>query len=245
MERAEQRATADAVPLVAGPTNDVPLAAETGDVAHLGIWSRGAIRAVDLTIAILTLILLSPFLLVIALAIRLTSPGPALLRQTRVGLHRTPFVMLKFRTMQWDNDDSAHRAFVRAEMTGGEPEAREEPRLHKLGADPRVTPLGAHLRRLSVDELPQLINVVLGQMSLVGPRPALPWEVPLYEPWHYVRFEAKPGITGLWQVSGRSHLSMRDALALDADYIAHRSLGLDLTIILRTVPKVLSRRGAY
>jgi lipopolysaccharide/colanic/teichoic acid biosynthesis glycosyltransferase len=214
-------------------------------VARLGIWSRAAIRGVDLAIAILMLILLCPFLLVIALAIRLTSAGPALLRQTRVGQHGTPFVMLKFRTMQRNNDDSAHRAFVRSQLAGGDLAPSVEPRLHKLDADPRVTRLGGLLRRLSVDELPQLINVVLGQMSLVGPRPALPWEVRLYEPWHYVRFEAKPGITGLWQVSGRSHVSMRDALALDADYVAHRSLGLDLAIIVKTVPKVLSRHGAY
>ena len=98
---------------------------------------------------------------------------------------------------------------------------------------------------VSLDELPQLINVLLGKMSLVGPRPALPWEVGLYEPWHFIRFETKPGITGLWQVSGRSDVSMRDGLALDADYVAHRSLDLDLAIIAETIPKVISRHGAW
>ena len=240
MARAE-RLTTSAVPSAPVQEND---ALEAGEVAALGIWSRASIRALDLAIAVLALIVLSPFLLVIALAIRITGPGPALFRQTRVGLHGKPFMMLKFRTMQWDNDDAAHRAFVLAEMSG-ELQGGEESRPHKLEADPRVTRLGGNLRQLSIDELPQLINVLLGQMSLVGPRPALPWEVQLYEPWHYVRFEAKPGITGLWQVSGRSHVSMLDALALDADYVAHRSLGLNLAILVKTVPKVLSRHGAY
>lgn len=223
-----------------------PVTAKTQPIATIGIWSRASIRAVDLAISILALIVLAPFLLVLALAIRLTSPGAALFRQKRVGLHERPFVMLKFRTMRVDNDDAAHRAFVAEEMStrAGSP-AGGEPRTHKIEADPRVTRLGGSLRRLSIDELPQLINVVLGQMSLVGPRPALPWEPALYEPEHYVRFEVKPGITGLWQVSGRSQVGMRDALSLDADYVAHKSLGLDLAIICRTIPKVLSRHGAY
>ena len=196
-------------------------------------------------ISILALIVLAPFLLVIALAIRLMTTGPALFRQSRVGLHGKPFVMLKFRTMQHDNDDAvASRLRPRRRCPGERSRARST-RPHKLDADPRVTRLGGYLRRLSLDELPQLINVVLGQMSLVGPRPALPWEVKLYEPWHFIRFETKPGITGLWQVSGRSDVSMRDALALDADYVAHKSLGLDLAIIAKTVPKVISRHGAY
>lgn len=244
MERAEQRATPPALRRAPEQASDAPRPSEALHVATLGLWSRASIRAVDLVISILALIVFAPFLLVIAFAIRLMTSGPALFRQSRVGLHGKPFVMLKFRTMQHDNDDAAHRAFVREQMSGGaEPSEGHGP--HKLDADPRVTRLGGYLRRLSLDELPQLINVLLGQMSLVGPRPALPWEVKLYEPWHFIRFETKPGITGLWQVSGRSDVSMRDGLALDADYVAHKSLGLDLAIIAKTVPKVISRHGAY
>jgi lipopolysaccharide/colanic/teichoic acid biosynthesis glycosyltransferase len=244
VDRAEQRAARASLRLERVGASDAPPPEEDLHAATLGLWSRASIRAVDLVISIVALIVFAPFLLCTALAIRLTSPGPALFRQTRVGLHGQPFVMLKFRTMQVDNDDAAHRAFVLTQMSG---EARSSERSgpHKLEEDPRVTRLGGHLRRLSIDELPQLINVVLGQMSLVGPRPALSWEVKLYQPWHYIRLEAKPGITGLWQVSGRSYVSMLDALTLDADYVANKSLGLDLAIILKTIPKVLSRHGAY
>ncbi len=245
MARAEDRYPALFLPAT-GPAGDPggPADAVGPEPAALSRWSLASIRALDLAIATLTLVLFAPLLLLVAFAIRLTSRGPALFRQTRIGLRGAPFVMLKFRTMRVNNDDAAHRALVAAEMSALDAEPGE-PRAHKLDRDPRVTRLGAHLRRLSIDELPQLINVVRGQMSLVGPRPALPWEVALYEPWHLVRFEAKPGISGLWQVSGRSYVSMRDALALDAEYVMHRSLRVDLAILAETIPKVLSRHGAY
>jgi lipopolysaccharide/colanic/teichoic acid biosynthesis glycosyltransferase len=148
--------------------------------------------------------------------------------------------MLKFRTMVVDGDDSAHREYVRRLLTGS---AEPEDGLYKLGADPRVTRVGAVLRKASIDELPQLINVLRGDMSLVGPRPALPWEAALFPDWAAPRFTVRPGLTGLWQVSGRNRLTMLDGLVLDADYVARQSLFLDLAILLRTVPAVL-RGGA-
>lgn len=233
------------------PTETAPDRAETAPPAigaqsavHLSMWSRAAIRAIDIMCSLLGIVLLSFVMLPVAAAIRLTSPGPALFRQTRIGLRGRPFVMWKFRTMEQWNDDSEHRALIAAQLDGDAP-ADPSGLAHKRIDDPRVTPLGAYLRRFSVDELPQLFNVLAGKMSLVGPRPALPWEVEMFEPWHFLRFEAKPGITGLWQVSGRSYVSMRDALALDVDYVMHRSVRLDVAILLKTIPKVLTRHGAW
>jgi lipopolysaccharide/colanic/teichoic acid biosynthesis glycosyltransferase len=210
----------------------------------LGWASRAMSRSLDLVIASAALLLLSPLMLLLGLAVRLTSPGPALFRQIRIGYGGEPFVMLKFRTMEHGNDDSIHRTFVTAMLSG---EALSPPveGIYKITDDPRVTSFGAHLRRLSLDELPQLINVVLGEMSLVGPRPALPWEVKLFEPEHLIRFQVKPGITGLWQVSGRSSVSLSGALAMDAEYARRHSLGFDLAILLKTIPVVLWRRGAW
>jgi lipopolysaccharide/colanic/teichoic acid biosynthesis glycosyltransferase len=209
-----------------------------------GWLDRAGKRTLDLLVAGLALLLLSPVLVLIAVLIRLNSPGPALFRQVRVGYRSGPFVMLKFRTMYQDNDDAIHRAFVTS-MLAGSPTPLEDTRpLYKLTGDPRVTAVGGFLRRLSLDELPQLINVVRGEMSLVGPRPALPWEVELFEPRHRARFTVKPGITGLWQVSGRNLLTMGQALDLDVEYARRRNLALDLATLARTVPVVLTRRGA-
>jgi lipopolysaccharide/colanic/teichoic acid biosynthesis glycosyltransferase len=199
-------------------------------------------RLLDLLIASFALILFSPLLLVVGLCIRLTSPGPALFRQTRIGYRGVPFVMFKFRTMEHESDDSIHREYVSA-MLSGRVVAPSEEGIYKLTNDPRVTSFGSHLRRLSIDELPQLINVLRGEMSMVGPRPALPWEVELFEPEHLIRFQVKPGITGLWQVSGRSDVSFSRALALDAEYAGRHSLGLDVAILVRTILVVLQRRG--
>jgi lipopolysaccharide/colanic/teichoic acid biosynthesis glycosyltransferase len=210
----------------------------------LGWASRAMSRSLDIVVASVALLLLSPLMLLLGLAVRLTSPGPAFFRQIRIGFGGEPFVMLKFRTMEHDNDDSIHRAFVTA-MLSGEAVSPPLEGIYKLTEDPRVTSLGAHLRRLSLDELPQLINVVLGEMSLVGPRPALPWEVKLFEPEHLIRFQVKPGVTGLWQVSGRSNVSLSGALAMDSEYARRHSLGFDLAILLRTIPVLLWRRGAW
>jgi lipopolysaccharide/colanic/teichoic acid biosynthesis glycosyltransferase len=195
-------------------------------------------------IACVALLLLLPLFLAVFVAIRLTSPGAALIRQARLGRGREPFVMFKFRTMYVDGDDAIHRDYVTAMFEGrAEPPAGESG-LYKLVDDPRVTPAGRFLRRSSLDELPQLINVVLGQMSLVGPRPILPWEVELLAPEDLVRFDVLPGITGLWQVSGRNALTMPQAMKLDVDYVRRQSLRLDGAILLKTIPAMLTGRGA-
>jgi lipopolysaccharide/colanic/teichoic acid biosynthesis glycosyltransferase len=203
-----------------------------------------ATRALDIAVGGIALLLLSPVMILIAIAIRITSPGPALFRQVRVGYLGSEFVMFKFRTMYRDNDDAIHRAFVTAMLTEGEPTSPSEEGIFKLTDDPRVTRIGAFLRRSSLDELPQLLNVLRGNMSLVGPRPALPWEIRLFKPEAMVRFQVKPGLTGLWQVSGRSTLTMQQAFQLDTQYVSRRSLRLDLAILIRTIPVVLMGRGA-
>lgn len=194
-------------------------------------------RAVDLLLATAALLLLAPLLVLLAVLVRLGSPGPALFHQTRIGRNGRPFQMLKFRTMHADVDDSAHRQYV-ARLLAGEAEPQQG--LYKLDADPRVTRVGARLRRTSLDELPQLINVLRGEMSLVGPRPALPYEADQFPDWAAPRFSVPPGLTGLWQVSGRNRLTMMDGLRLDIEYVARHSLLLDLLILLRTVPAVLA-----
>jgi lipopolysaccharide/colanic/teichoic acid biosynthesis glycosyltransferase len=203
-----------------------------------------AARALDLVVAGIALLLLSPIMIVLAIVVRITSPGPALFRQVRVGYLGSEFVMFKFRTMYRDNDDAIHRAFVTAMLTEGEPTSPSEEGIFKLSDDPRLTRIGAFLRKSSLDELPQLLNVLRGNMSLVGPRPALPWEIRLFKPEAMVRFQVKPGLTGLWQVSGRSTLTMQQAFRLDAEYVSRRSVGLDLAILIRTIPIVLMGRGA-
>ena len=202
-----------------------------------------ATRLRDVILASLLLVVLGPLLLMIAVAVAVSSRGPVLFRQQRLGRDQTPFSMLKFRTMVIDSDDRVHREFV-ANMFNGADADPGENSIFKLTEDERITGVGRILRRLSVDELPQLVNVLFGQMSLIGPRPALPWEVELFEPRHLARFQVKPGLTGLWQVRGRSRLSMPQALELDVEYVRRRSFWLDLGILFRTIPVVLSGRGA-
>ena len=192
------------------------------------VWERGA--------AALALVLLSPVLLALMLAVRLDSPGPALFRQTRIGRNDHPFSMLKLRTMTVDAE-ARREALDRDNEVDG--------KLFKIRQDPRVTRTGRFLRSTSLDELPQLVNVVLGQMALVGPRPALPAEVAAYEHDVRRRLVVKPGITGLWQVSGRSDLPWEEAVRLDQTYVDNWSLGGDLSILVRTVGAVLRRSGAY
>ena len=199
-------------------------------------------RLIDLALGTVALILALPILVVAAVAVRVSSRGPIFFRQRRIGLAGKTFVMWKLRTMYPGTDDSIHRAYVRSMfMQNGAIDARNG--LHKLDDD-RVTPVGRLLRRTSIDELPQLFNVLLGEMSLVGPRPSLPWEVELFGPYDRVRSHVKPGITGLWQVSGRSRLTMRDALELDCTYARERSLLLDLKILLKTIPVLIQQDAA-
>ena len=188
------------------------------------------------SVAVVALLVLSPLLLLLALAIRLDSPGPAFFRQTRVGRDDAPFTMWKLRTMTCDAAAVAPDLVALNEASGP---------LFKIHRDPRITRVGRWLRRTSLDELPQLINVALGHMSLVGPRPALPSEVAAYLPDVRHRLVVRPGITGLWQVSGRSDLSWDDTVRLDQQYVDNWSLLLDARILLRTAGAVLSGRGAY
>jgi lipopolysaccharide/colanic/teichoic acid biosynthesis glycosyltransferase len=197
-------------------------------------------RLIDMTVAAILLIILAPLMLLIAVLIRVTSRGPALFKQTRVGYLEQPFVMLKFRSMTAGCSDDIHREFVSRLLRGEDPRRSRSDGLYKLQADHRVTPLGRLLRATSLDELPQLINVLRGDMALVGPRPALAWEVALFQPHHHARFTVKPGITGLWQVSGRCKLTMTEALELDMQYIQRRNLTLDLWILMKTFPAVFS-----
>jgi lipopolysaccharide/colanic/teichoic acid biosynthesis glycosyltransferase len=200
-------------------------------------------RMIDLVVSLGLIILVAPLLLLLWLLVRLTSRGPALFRQERLGRERKPFTVLKFRTMHIGNDDRIHRDYVTRLLCADAAAPAGDSGLFKLNADPRVTRVGAWLRRSSLDELPQLINVLRGEMSLVGPRPVLPWEAQLFPEAYQRRFAVKPGITGLWQVSGRSRLSMQTALELDVEYVLRRSLALDLSILLRTGP-ALFRGGA-
>jgi lipopolysaccharide/colanic/teichoic acid biosynthesis glycosyltransferase len=199
-------------------------------------------RLVDLVVASAALLLAVPLMVVIAILVRASSPGPVLFRQTRLGYGERPFQMLKFRTMYAHCDDRTHREFVLRMLGGEDPRQDRRTAVFKLDHDPRITPAGGFLRRSSLDELPQLVNVLRGEMSLVGPRPAMPWEVEQYQPHHRQRFRVKPGITGLWQVRGRSRLSWPQALDLDVEYVRRRSVALDLWILLMTLPAVL-RRG--
>ena len=206
--------------------------------------SRLAKRAVDLLVARPCLVLAAPLLLAVAAAIRLTTPGPALFRQVRVGRDRRPFAICKFRTMYTGCGDQVHREYVTRLLTDEAAPDGGRSGVFKLDQDPRITPLGRLLRRTSLDELPQLLNVVRGDMSLVGPRPALSWEAEMFGAGYAARFAVPPGLTGLWQVSGRNALTMRQGLDLDLEYVRRQSLAFDLWILARTVPVVLSTRGA-
>jgi exopolysaccharide biosynthesis polyprenyl glycosylphosphotransferase len=193
-------------------------------------------RAFDVVGATLLLILLSPLLLMIALAVRLSSRGPVLYGSTRPGIGLQPFMCLKFRTMHTDAEQRLADLESLNEASGA---------LFKIREDPRLTPVGRFLRRFSLDELPQLINVMRGEMSLVGPRPLPVRDFELLHDWHRKRYLVLPGITGLWQVSGRSELDFDDLVRLDFVYLERWSLALDLAILVKTMPAVLSRRGAY
>ncbi|AHG88387.1 sugar transferase [Gemmatirosa kalamazoonensis] len=204
----------------------------------LALHHAAAKRCVDLLGALVALVLVAPLLAVLALLVKLDSPGPVLFVQTRVGRGGRTFRMLKVRTMRVGAD--AEKATLAALNQS------DDARLFKIPSDPRVTTVGRVLRRWSLDELPQLWNVVAGHMSLVGPRPFFESDLDDYEAHHFRRLAVKPGITGLWQVSGRSDiLDFEDVVRLDRHYIEHWSLALDLQILARTLPVVMSRSGAY
>jgi lipopolysaccharide/colanic/teichoic acid biosynthesis glycosyltransferase len=177
-----------------------------------------------------------PFVLLIALAIRLDTPGPIFFRQMRVGKHGKEFACFKFRSMVSNADELRGQIAELNESTGP---------LFKIRNDPRLTRVGRFIRRYSLDELPQLFNVLHGEMSLIGPRPNLPQEVDQYQEWMKKRLSVSPGLTGLWQVSGRSDLTFDEMVLLDIYYVENWSIGLDINILLRSVPAVLRAKGAY
>jgi len=199
-------------------------------------------RALDVSVAGTALLLLVPVIVVSAIAVRLSSPGPVLFRQRRLGRQMQPFTVLKFRTMRADADSALHRDYVRS-LIGTQPPEDAPDNLYKLVIDPRVTRVGRFLRSWSIDELPQLWNVLRGEMSLVGPRPVIEYEVEQYPDWYLRRFAVKPGLTGLWQVSGRNEKTYEEMVRYDIDYAERRSLWLDLRILARTALVVMRRQG--
>ena len=218
---------------------DAPHARESARAVDVGC------RILDVVVAAVMLVVLMPLMLVIAAAIRVESRGAVLFRQRRVGRLQAPFMVNKFRTMREGVSHEVHRDFVLGLIAGTAPPPGDEGARHfKLTSDDRVTRVGRVLRRTSLDELPQLWNVLAGHMSLVGPRPPIPYEVEHYPPHWFGRFAVKPGLTGLWQVKGRSGVTLEEMIRLDLEYARRRSVWLNLWIMILTIPAVLSLRGA-
>lgn len=218
----------------------------TRSVAEVGsepAWHAVLRRGIDLLVGTAMLVLLAPLLAALSVAIRLDSRGPALFRQRRVGRDGGEFTLFKFRSMRVDADPRGHREYVTALIQGKNLNGGRE-NLYKLAVDDRITPVGRWIRRWSLDELPQLLNVVGGDMSLVGPRPAIPYEVAEYPSWYMERFAVKPGLTGLWQVSGRSERTYEEMVRLDIEYTQARTLLGDVWILARTPWVVIGRKGA-
>ena len=204
--------------------------------AETGLYLRFGKRLLDLLGASLGLLLSSPLLLIAAVLIKLESRGPVIYKSIRIGRGARPFMFLKLRSMVDGADQYRHKLSHLNEADGP---------VFKIAVDPRVTRIGRLLRVASIDEIPQLWNVLRGEMSLVGPRPPIAEEVVQYEPWQLRRLDVVPGITCLWQISGRSRIGFQEWMRLDLEYIRHRSFSLDLKILIRTIPAVLSREGAY
>lgn len=220
-------------------TRTYPPSPEALISAPLPRWKR----VMDIAGAGVGLILLSPVFLIIALLIKLTSPGPAIFRQIRIGRFGKPFVFLKFRTMPVNSDSSEHEKYVRSLIDSRSEDKSTDSSMpmEKLdNADPSITPIGRWLRKTYLDELPQLINVLRGNMTLVGPRPCLPYEAEQYLLWHARRFDSRPGMTGLWQVMGKNRRTFKEMIRLDIVYSRKRSLWLDIKILFMTAPAILS-----
>lgn len=210
-------------------------------------------RLLDIVLASVLLLLLAPVMVCIAIAIVLDSPGPIIFRQKRVlggwpedeeDPQEQAFAFFKFRSMYHNSDEGLHRRYVERLISGRADCVEDSGRkLYKLGRDPRITRVGRFLRKSSLDELPQLVNILRGEMSFVGPRPAIPYEVVQYKAWHLQRLTVMQGLTGLWQVMGRSELSFDEMVQLDIEYARRRSFWLDLQIIFATIPAVLRGRG--
>lgn len=217
----------------------VPAAARS---RRLHYWLKDAL---DLIIAIVGLVVFLPLLLIVGLAVKLDSPGPAIFKQKRIGKDGRVFTVCKFRSMYVNADDRPHREALK-KLVEGEPAARVNGQgFFKPADDPRVTRLGRFLRASGLDELPQLINILRRDMSVVGPRPAIPYELELYKDWHHRRLAVRPGVTGLWQVKRHDTQNFDDVIRLDLEYIDSFSIWLDLKIILLTIPMTLFRRWNF
>ena len=205
-------------------------------------------RIIDVVGALALMTVFSPLMALTAAAVKLTSDGPVIFRQNRIGRNGVPFAFYKFRSMRVGGNDQVHRDYVSKLIEGKHAEINEgdgRNPIYKLKSDSRITPIGRVIRRTSIDELPQLFNVLKGEMSLVGPRPPIPYEVEKYQSWHLRRLqEVRPGITGLWQVEGRSKTSFDEMVRLDLRYVRNWSLWLDLQILLKTIVVVVRRDGA-
>ncbi|MEX2159806.1 MAG: sugar transferase [Dehalococcoidia bacterium] len=202
-------------------------------------------RALDVVCAAIALAALSPLLLLIALLIKLDSPGPALFKQRRIGRGERLFTMIKFRTMYDGADDRLHRESVHRTANGIRTETSDGKLAFKSLEDPRITRVGKVLRAWSLDELPQLFNTLRGEMSVVGPRPALEYELPYYKTWHRRRFEVLPGITGLWQVKRKDQETFDDMMRLDVEYAQSCSVWNDIKLIAMTIPAIVRERGVF
>lgn len=223
-------------PLDSVRPNSIPEPEDVGFEVPSSWAYRASKRVLDVTLALVGLTLLLPLVPLIVLLIKLDSNGSVIFAQLRVGEHGRLFTCYKFRSMVQDAEGMKPSLAEFNEATGP---------AFKIREDPRITVIGEFLRRSSLDEVPQLVNVLLGHMSIVGPRPQIPAEVELYEDWHRRRLEVKPGITCLWQITGRSHIGFDEWMRLDLEYVRRRSMGLDLWILLRTLPAVIARKGAY
>jgi exopolysaccharide biosynthesis polyprenyl glycosylphosphotransferase len=213
-----------------------PVASQRGGLLEAALWQVAVKRAVDIVLSLFAIVLLAPLLLAVALLVRVTSRGSVFYVQERVGRGGQPFRMVKFRSMYRDAHDRRHEHV--------EQNIHQGP-IFKIRHDPRITPVGRAIRRLSIDELPQFFNVLMGQMSLVGPRPALPEEFLHYTERERQRLLVKPGVTCIWQVSGRSDIDFHTWIDMDLEYIDTWSVRLDLKLLAKTVPAVLTGRGAY
>jgi exopolysaccharide biosynthesis polyprenyl glycosylphosphotransferase len=227
------------------PVNSFPFFLGDPEPGRLGDLCK---RSLDIVGSACGMVVFSALMLITTAAIKMTSPGPVIFKQMRLGKRGVPFVFYKFRSMSVNANDRIHREYVASLISGGHEginQGDSTSPLYKLKADPRVTRVGRFIRKTSIDELPQLFNVLKGDMSLVGPRPPIPYEAEKYQPWHLRRIlEMKPGITGIWQVEGRSKTSFDDMVRMDLRYIRNCSLMFDLKILIRTVKVVLKREGA-
>ncbi len=203
-------------------------------------------RIIDISVALFLIIILSPLFLIISIGIKVSSKGPAIFKQTRIGKKGRPFEFYKFRSMYTDNDDTEHQEFVKnVWFQKSRTNILENEKIYRMTNDPRVFKFGKFIRKNSLDELPQLFNVIKGEMSLVGPRPCMPFEWEMYKEWHKNRINILPGCTGLWQALGRANVSFEEMVILDLYYMSNMTLLLDLKIIINTIPVILFGKGGY